>query len=45
MQQTTLEDCSIEVLIGLDSSVGVEILNISESLASGVSCIESDVNL
>jgi len=45
MQQTTLEDSSVEVLIGLDSSIRVEILDISESFAGGLSCIESDMNL
>lgn len=45
MQQTTLEDFSIKTSICLDSSIRVDILNVSESFAGGVTGIISNMDL
>lgn len=45
MQQTTLENLPIEIFVGLDGSMGVNVLDVSESLAGCVTGIEGNVNL
>lgn len=45
MQQTTLENLPIKAFVGLDGSMRVNVLDVSESLAGCVTSIESNVNL
>ena len=45
MQQTTLKNLPIKIFVGLDGSMGVDVLNVSEPLAGCVTSIESNVNL
>lgn len=45
MHQTTLENLSIKILVGLDGSIRINVLDIRESLARRVTSVESNVNL
>lgn len=45
MKEAALEDFPVKALVGFNGGIGIEILNVCETLARSKSSIEGDVDL